>query len=62
MKTTIELDVTDIDNAIREYLKNKHSLIVEKVTFNVNDTSDDRWGGGPRYELTSADVIIAKKD
>lgn len=61
MKTTLELDKTDIDNAIREYIKNKHSLIVDKVSFNVRDTADDRFGGGPNYQLVSADATIKEK-
>lgn len=58
MKITFELDKTDIDNAIRAYVQHKHGKLVDKVSFNVRNTSDDRFGGGPNYELVSAEVVI----
>lgn len=58
MKMRLELDKTDIDNAIRDYVTKKYSKDADKVTFKIADTADDRFGGGPNYELISAEVLI----
>lgn len=57
MKTTLELSAKEIEQILKDHVKNIHTMYEgDKVTFNVSDTSDDRFGSGSRYELISATV------
>lgn len=58
MTTKLDLTVADIEKAIKFYIEKEHSMGVDKISFKVSDTADDRFGGGPRYELVSAEVKI----
>lgn len=55
MKMTFELSIADIEKAIKAYVAKEHKFFGDKVSFNVSDTSDDRFGG-TNYELTSATI------
>lgn len=46
-----ELIAADLDKKVEEI----------EVTFNVADTSDDRFGGSPRYEMTRVTVNVKQK-
>lgn len=55
---TIELNKSEIDTAVRAYIEKEYKMTPDKVSFNIRDTADDRFGGGPCYDLVSADVAI----
>jgi|APCry1669189883_1035261.scaffolds.fasta_scaffold00044_82 hypothetical protein len=55
--TTIELTTEQLTSLIKGYFKDKKGLDVTKVTYKVSDTSDDRFGGYPSYNLTKIEII-----
>ena len=58
MKITLELTKAEIEEAVTDYIENKYNKNVVKVSFKISDTSDDRFGGGPNYQLVSAELEV----
>jgi len=58
MKIKLELTKAEIETAISNYIDKEYNKKVVKVSFNISDTSDDRFGGGPSYNLVSAELEV----
>jgi len=55
--TTIELTPEQLTTLIKNYFKDKKGIDVTNVNYRVSDTSDDRFGGSPSYNLSRIEVI-----
>ena len=58
MKITLELKKDEIELALKQYIEKEYSKQVQKISFKISDISDDRFGGGPNYQLTSAELVV----
>jgi hypothetical protein len=57
MKTTLEFSAKEIEQILKDHVKRLNAKYeADKVSFTVSDIADDRFGGGPRYELISASI------
>ena len=58
MKITLELTKAEIELALKAFIEKEYNKTTTKISFNVSDTSDDRFGGGPSYSLVSASIEV----